>query len=113
MPVFGLVLTLSGGDRQRRALCQSLVSDTRITVGEASGAKLPVVLEVDRIGDGDRLVESLLRTPGVLDVAFAFVDWEDVWTNAATEASAPGARARKHARNRREQSRGEEDPSWR
>jgi hypothetical protein len=75
MPIASLVVTLDDRDSLRQSALGRLVADSRIELGDALGAYLPIVVDTVTAEEGEELVESLLRTPGVLGVDVAGIDF--------------------------------------
>ncbi len=80
MPVYGLVLTLSGDLEPRQRALTALGGEGLVTLGEATGLKLPLALESDSVEEGERLYRWLGELPGVMFQELVFVDFSDVET---------------------------------
>jgi len=78
MPVLGAVLTLSREPALRDGTVATLSADARVTVGDFSGDRLPVVLETDSRGEDKACWEVVSRLPGVLHTELAFADFSDL-----------------------------------
>ena len=85
MPVSGLVITLSVDEAGQRSALAKLEADSRFTIGERKGNKVPVVLETESSAEDQSTWEELRSTPGVEFVALAYVDFSDL-----DEGSRPG-----------------------
>ena len=75
MPIASLVVTLDDRDLLRQSALGRIVADPCVEVGEARGAYLPIVVDTVTAAEGEELVESLLRTPGVLGVDVVGIDF--------------------------------------
>lgn len=77
MPISAVVITLEPSLREH-ALAM-LSQDPRLTLGEAQGGQLPVVIETSSLAQSIALVDrELLAIPGVLLVHVIQVDFDDV-----------------------------------
>lgn len=76
MPICGAVLHLSGEWKRRKAALEALARDPRLTLGEANGNRLPVVLDTRDQREDDALWRELLAIDGVMhaDVIVAALD---------------------------------------
>lgn len=83
MPVLGVVITHPDPEALRPAL--AAVPGVRL-VGDPSGPRLPVALQVARREDDEPLLDALRALPGVLAVDLAFADFSDL---AHTEPPLP------------------------
>jgi hypothetical protein len=77
MMISGLVVTLAEDPRQRADALAALGGDDRLTLGNETGRKLPVVAETGTAQESEELVESLLRTAGVDFVDVVYVDFSE------------------------------------
>jgi hypothetical protein len=75
MPIASLVVTLDNRDSLRQAALGRLLADTRVDLGVARGAYLPIVVDTVTAQEGEELVESLLATPGVLRIDVVGIDF--------------------------------------
>ncbi len=75
MPIASLVVTLDDRDLLRQSALGRLVADPSVELGEARGAYLPIVVDTATAEEGEKLVESLLTTPGVLGVDIVGIDF--------------------------------------
>lgn len=78
MPISGWVATLAADESQRAEVIQHLRADTRVTVGEQMGARLPFVLDTSCVNEERTLIETLSDHPTVLFIDLVFVDFSDV-----------------------------------
>ncbi len=76
MVTSALVVTLDKGSCARRGAIDALASDSRLTLGELAGARLPVVAETMGLGAAEALVEELSAVPGVVFVDVVLVDFD-------------------------------------
>jgi len=75
MPIASLVVTLDSREPLRHAALGRLVADSRVDLGVARGAYLPIVVDTVTAHEGEELVESLLATPGILRVDVVGIDF--------------------------------------
>jgi len=87
MPVLGAVLTLSDEPALRDAIVDTLGADVRVTLGDATGNRLPVVLETDSRGEDKACWEAVTRLPGVMHVELAFADFSDLHEPAQADGA--------------------------
>ncbi len=78
MPVHGVVVTLSGVEGQREGAMAALGAEPRATLGQAVGAKLPLVLETSGVEEEEALWGWLKALPGVVFYDVVYVDFSDV-----------------------------------
>jgi D-arabinose 5-phosphate isomerase GutQ len=76
MPIGAWVVTLSDGPRDE-ALAARL-ADPRLTLGEATRNRLPVVVETVTLAEGEALFEALSAERGVVFVDVVSVDFSDL-----------------------------------
>lgn len=76
MPISGLVATLAD-DADREAIRAWVLQQPCLTLGEAQGNRLPLVLETDRATDSREVHDALLQVPGILQVDVVFVGFEE------------------------------------
>jgi hypothetical protein len=74
MPISGLVLTLDPEGAPLDRVLAVLSLDSRLTLGPALGAKLPVVSDTQASEEAEALVNELIQTPGIAFVDVVFVD---------------------------------------
>jgi CheY-like chemotaxis protein len=77
MPITALVLTLDDDPDARRAARRSLERDARLWVGDEVGGRVPLVLETASLVEGERAVEALSASDGVLFVDVVAIDFSD------------------------------------
>jgi hypothetical protein len=77
MPITALVLTLDDDPEARRAARRSLEQDARLWVGDEVGGRVPLVLETASLVEGERAVEALSASDGVLFVDVVAIDFSD------------------------------------
>lgn len=87
MPVSGLVVTLAADPALRERAFAAILGCHGVTLGEAMGARLPVVTETETMSEHEALWRRLEAIDGVLQVRLAFHDFSDV--------DPPGAHARR------------------
>ena len=75
MIVSALVVTLSREPGDRDLAMADLARDPRLTLGEPTGDRLPVVAETDSTALGAELCEALGGQPGVLRVDVVAIDF--------------------------------------
>ena len=85
MPISGLVLTLTDNADDRRALHAAIAGDARLTIGPATGAKLPVVVDTPDVATDRAIYHALASAPAVSVVEIAFMDFSDVSQLASKE----------------------------
>lgn len=79
MPISALVITLDPDPERRARALDSLHRDPRLTLGEMTAGRLPVVAETETLAGGDRLVsDELSAVEGVVLVDVVLVDFSDV-----------------------------------
>ncbi len=78
MPVAGLVVTLDPTPALRSVAFEALSSMQGISVGENQGDHLPLVTDCASVNEQQGLWDAVARTPGVVSVALAFLDFSDV-----------------------------------
>jgi hypothetical protein len=77
MVLSALVVTLSDDDEERECALALLSADPRIAMGDAEGARVPVVLETSTAREGAQLAEALLDVDGVRLVDLVLADFSD------------------------------------
>lgn len=78
MPVVGIVAVLSSRAEERETALCALQADPRVTLGEAHGDRLPLVLETrDRAEDASAW-RALQAVPGVWALEVVFAEFSDV-----------------------------------
>lgn len=76
MVTSALVVTLGEDDGLRRAARATLAGDSRLELGDAFDAHLPVVTTTDGLAAAEQLVEEIGRIPGVVGVHVVRVDFD-------------------------------------
>ncbi|HKP61664.1 MAG TPA: hypothetical protein VJV78_33270 [Polyangiales bacterium] len=76
MVTSALVVTLGEDDSLRRAARTTLEGDSRLELGDAIDAHLPVVTTTDGLAAAEQLVEEIGRIPGVVGVHVVRVDFD-------------------------------------
>lgn len=77
MTTSGLVLTLAEDPALRAAALAALARDSRISVGEPSGLRLPIATEEIDLAAAEALAEALGHLDGVRFVDVVFVHFEE------------------------------------
>lgn len=75
MVVSALVVTLSTNPGPRAAALAALAADSRLTLGEPAGDRLPVVAEAESAAHGVTLCDALGAQPGVVRVDVVAIDF--------------------------------------
>ena len=78
MPVGGFVLTLSSDHASRRPLIVELARTPGVTLGDAHGLRLPLVLEAESALAMDEACRRLGQLRGVAWVELAYLDLTDL-----------------------------------
>lgn len=91
MVTSALVVTLGEDDDLRRAVRATLEGDSRLELGEAIDAHLPVVTTTGGLAAAEQLVEEIGRIPGVVGVHVVRVDFDP---NSDVDAAIRFGRAR-------------------
>jgi hypothetical protein len=78
MPVSGIVATLSDDAVERGRALERLGEDARLTVGEAAGLRLPIVIDTAGAEEHQRAWDAVEATVGVRFVELVFHDFSDV-----------------------------------
>ncbi|MCA9287639.1 MAG: hypothetical protein KDA05_03590 [Phycisphaerales bacterium] len=81
MSVSGLVITLATDDPKAEHTLRLLAGDTRLTLGERFGRRVPAVAETPGVAEDRALIDDLRALDGVANVDVTFV--------ALDEAPAP------------------------
>jgi hypothetical protein len=75
MTISALVVTVAPATA--RLTLEQLARDPRLTLGDPSGPRVPVVAETDSCRDGRALVEHLQQMPGIEFVDVVLVDFSE------------------------------------
>lgn len=77
MPICGAVLHLSERAELRQAALDALARDSRITLGEPQGTRLPVVFDTVDAREDDELWREVLRIDGVMHADVVVASFDD------------------------------------
>lgn len=91
MPICGWVVTLTPDEGLRRTVVARLAADPRMTLGDARGARLPLVSETGGPDSVEPLAAELAGIGGILFVDLAYADLSDI---DRVEGAAPRRRQR-------------------
>lgn len=75
MPIAAVVVTLDPRTELREHALERLAGDARVELGERQSTIVPAVLDTATAEEGEALFQSLLVTPGVLQVDIVSVDF--------------------------------------
>jgi nitrate reductase NapAB chaperone NapD len=78
MPVSGIVATLAEQPAEREGALACLAQDGRLTLGQPSGLRLPVVIDTGSAEAQQEAWDAVERTPGVRFVELVYHDFSDV-----------------------------------
>jgi hypothetical protein len=76
MAICGLVITLEQAPEEQALAIQALKDAPDVTLGEATGERIPAVLESAGKADYRQRWEELLAVPGVAHLDLTYVNYE-------------------------------------
>lgn len=91
MSMAGLVITLSRHPSDAALARAEIGARARTTLGEAAGARLPIVVELDDIARCEELHRELETIRGVCHVDVVFIELEQASGQASTPTADVGA----------------------